>query len=290
MSLSNRGLGRGLDALLATSNSAQARTEQIQPSLHSPLQQLAISQLVAGIYQPRKEMKQETLAELAASIRMQGIIQPLLVRVKSDSCYEIIAGERRFRAAKLAGLTHVPCIVKALDDKEASAIALIENIQREDLNVMEEAQALERLIDEFSLTHQQIAEGLGKSRAAISNLLRLNSLEDEVKQMLFSHKLEMGHGRALLALNTQQQVEAAKIAAEKKFTVRQTEVLVKKMQSPNSAVIDPEPFAALQTRLSAKLGADVALTQKANGKGKIVISFKQKEKLEQILALFDESL
>ena len=291
MSLSNRGLGRGLDALLATSASAQTRTEQQPTKVKASLQQIALTQLVAGTYQPRKDMNPDALTELAESIRIQGIIQPLVVRHQSNEVYEIIAGERRFRAAKLAGLTHVPCIVKVLDNQAASAIALIENIQREDLNVMEEAQALQRLIEEFSLTHQQIAEGLGKSRAAISNLLRLNSLAAEVKQMLFTHQLEMGHARALLVLDKVQQVEAANIAVKSNFTVRQTEALVKKMQSPNdSKVIDPQPFDELQARLSEKLVAEVKLSQKSNGKAKLIISFKQKEKLTQMLALLGETL
>lgn len=180
MNATKRGLGKGLDALLATSARAQARVDlnaDTQEALNnSELQQLPLSVLQPGSYQPRQDMVKEALDELAESIRAQGVIQPLVVRRIADKQYEIIAGERRFRASKLAGLTHVPCLVRELDNRAASAIALIENIQREDLNAMEEAEALERLINDFSLTHQQLAEALGKSRTTISNLLRLNVL------------------------------------------------------------------------------------------------------------------
>lgn len=297
MNMTRRGLGKGLDALLATSAKAQARidssSEQPQSINNNELQHLSLSSLHQGIYQPRQEMAQDALDELAESIRVQGVIQPLVVRQTGPMQYEIIAGERRFRASKMAGLTHVPCLVRELDDRAASAIALIENIQREDLNAMEEAQALNRLVVDFSLTHQQLADALGKSRTSISNLLRLNGLELSVKKMLTERQLEMGHARALLALENELQREAALITVKKQLTVRQTEALVKKMLT--SPVDKPtsraqSSFLALQDRLSDKLGAKVTLSQTKGGSGKILINFEHNDKLEQILAILGEQL
>lgn len=290
MSSTKSALGRGLGDLLSGSAMAQEKNQDVQVEA-TTFQQISIDQLSPGIYQPRQDIEPEALKELASSIKVQGVIQPLVVRQLFGNNYEIIAGERRFRAAKLAGLSHVPCIVRKLDNREASAIALIENIQREDLNVMEEAQALMRLVSEFSLTHQQLAESLGKSRAAVSNLLRLNSLDPKVKKMLSLRELEMGHARALLTLDNNKQLEVAKIIVSKKLTVRQTEALVKTMLEPKKAKkIDFDQYSELQTRLSNKLGVSVSLSHKENGKGKIVISFEQKEKLDEILALFGESI
>lgn len=296
MNMTKRGLGRGLDALLATSAKAQARLDSengVAPTHQNELQHLPLSMLQQGVYQPRQEMAQDLLEELADSIRAQGIIQPLVVRQIGPKKYEIIAGERRFRASKMAGLSQVPCLVRELDDKAASAIALIENIQREDLNAMEEAQALHRLAQDFMLTHQQIAEILGKSRASISNLLRLNGLEESVKIMLLERKIEMGHARALLALEGEAQIDAALVSFKKKFNVRQTEALVKKMLAP-IATKDPAPtptsFLALQDRLSQKLGSPVVFSQTKGGKGNIQISFEHKDALEHILAIFGETL
>ncbi len=218
--MSKRGLGKGLDALLATSSLAR---EKQQVASHSQalsaegeFTEIAIGSLKPGVYQPRKDMAPEALEELAASIQSQGIIQPIVVRPLAYGQYEIIAGERRWRAARQAGLKQVPCLVKKVEDKAAIAMALIENIQREDLNVIEEAQALERLQNEFELTHQQVAEVIGKSRATVSNLLRLNQLENEVKGLVSNKQLEMGHARALLALEGDTQIEAANTAATKK--------------------------------------------------------------------------
>ena len=289
MNDNKRGLGRGLDALLATSAKA-ASDKQSDGVQETPLRQISIDRLSVSAYQPRKEMAADALEELAESIRAQGIIQPLIVRELISGDYEIIAGERRFRAAKLAGLEKVPCLVRKLDDQAASAIALIENIQREDLNVMEEAQAIAGLIDEFSLTHQQVAKALGKSRATVSNLFRLNGLHPSVKKMLFSRELEMGHARALLSLDEKAQQEAAAISVERHYTVRQTEALVKKMLSPSVVEKTPvDTFSALENRLSDKLGAQVSVSQKKNGQGRLVICFEESEKLTQILALFGEA-
>lgn len=231
--MSKRGLGKGLDALLSTSSLAREKqhiaTQSQALSAEGELTDIAVGQLQPGVYQPRKDMSPQALEELTASIQSQGIIQPIVVRPVQDGHFEIIAGERRWRAAKLAGLKRVPCLIKHVEDRAAIAMALIENIQREDLNVIEEAQALERLQDEFSLTHQQVADVIGKSRTAVSNLLRLNGLELEVKQFVAQKLLDMGHARALLALEGEQQVEVAQQVASKALTVRQTEQLVKKM-------------------------------------------------------------
>ncbi|NGN99974.1 MULTISPECIES: ParB/RepB/Spo0J family partition protein [Grimontia] len=297
MNATKRGLGKGLDALLATSARAQARVDlnnDTQEAVNnSELQHLPLTALRPGVYQPRQDMAQEALEELAESIRAQGVIQPLVVRHLGDNQYEIIAGERRFRASKIAGLTHVPCLVRDLNDKAASAIALIENIQREDLNAMEEAEALDRLVHDFSLTHQQLAEALGKSRTTISNLLRLNGLEAGVKKLLSGRQLEMGHARALLALEGDAQIEAALVSVNKKLTVRQTEALVKKCLTP-AVEKTPEPVSpeltAVQDRLTDKLGTSVSLSQSKSGSGKLVISFDQNEKLMQILAILGEEV
>ncbi len=290
----NRGLGRGLDALLATSAQSQAKQQEtIQPThteAESELQELAITLLEPGQYQPRKDMSEEALAELADSIRAQGVIQPIVVRPIGQSRYEIIAGERRWRASKLAGLAVVPCLVKDVHDRAAVAIALIENIQREDLNAIEEAQALERLQHEFSLTHQEVAEALGKSRTAVSNLLRLNQLDESVKQFVIQKQLDMGHARALLALTDELQAETAQQVVLKGLTVRDTEKLVKKLQQPPKPAVTKavdQEVEQWQDNLSDKLGAQVAITRQKSGRGKIVINFDESEKFKQILAILD---
>ncbi|ELI6448964.1 ParB/RepB/Spo0J family partition protein [Photobacterium damselae] len=288
--MSKRGLGKGLDALFATSSVALAKQQaanQAQTlSNDGALQELAVSQLQSGKYQPRKDMADEALAELTESIRAQGIIQPIIVRELTNSHFEIIAGERRWRAARQAGLKQVPCIVKSVDDRATMAIALIENIQREDLNVMEEAQALERLQSEFSLTHQQLAQAVGKSRTAVSNLLRLNQLATEVKHLVETKQIEMGHARALLALPTEQQLAIAQIVVSKALTVRETEALVKKQLEPQieaKKVTKNPAVEAIENRLSEQFGTPVAISKQKNGKGKIVISFDQDHELQQIL-------
>ncbi|EJG0889252.1 TPA: ParB/RepB/Spo0J family partition protein [Vibrio parahaemolyticus] len=289
--MSKRGLGKGLDALLSTSSFAREKQQiasQSQAlSADGELTELAIGQLQPGIYQPRKDMAPEALEELAASIQSQGIIQPIVVRQVVGGQFEIIAGERRWRAAKQAGLKRVPCLVKKVEDRAAIAMALIENIQREDLNVIEEAQALERLQDEFSLTHQQVADVIGKSRTTVSNLLRLNQLDADVKRLVAEKQLEMGHARALLALEGEQQVEVAQMVAKKQMTVRQTEQLVKKCLDPqNEQKAQQEDTEAEQMshKLSQLLDAKVSLSRSANGKAKLTISIDEPHKLDQLIA------
>ncbi|MCE9843691.1 ParB/RepB/Spo0J family partition protein [Vibrio alginolyticus] len=289
--MSKRGLGKGLDALLSTSSFAREKqhiaSHSQELSADGELTDLAIGQLQPGVYQPRKDMAPEALEELAASIQSQGIIQPIVVRQVENGQFEIIAGERRWRAARQAGLKRVPCLVKKVEDRAAIAMALIENIQREDLNVIEEAQALERLQDEFTLTHQQVAEVIGKSRTTVSNLLRLNQLESNVKSLVADKLLEMGHARALLALQGEKQVEVAQQVAKKQMTVRQTEQLVKKCLAPqNEQKGQQEDTEAEQMshKLSQLLDAKVSLTRSANGKAKLTISLDEPHKLDQLIA------
>jgi ParB family chromosome partitioning protein len=300
MAPKNKGLGRGLDALLATSKSVadkeaqNAKDDSLPFNSDNELKKIPIEFLQAGKYQPRKDMADQALEELAASIKAQGIIQPIVVRQIDNEKYEIIAGERRWRAAQIAKLDVVPCLVKNIADDAAVAIALIENIQREDLNAMEEAQALERLMVEFNLTHQQVAEAVGKSRTTVTNLMRLNGLEQSVKILLEHGDIEMGHARALLAIRGSLQSELAKQVADEGMTVRQTEALVKKSQvtdaaTPEKAItkVDPD-VAQLQTRLSDSLGTQVKIDHNAKGKGKLVISFGDLDQLDGILAKIDQ--
>ncbi|EID4391049.1 TPA: ParB/RepB/Spo0J family partition protein [Vibrio vulnificus] len=289
--MSKRGLGKGLDALLSTSSLAREKqhiaTQSQALSAEGELTDIAVGQLQPGVYQPRKDMSPQALEELTASIQSQGIIQPIVVRPVQDGHFEIIAGERRWRAAKLAGLKRVPCLIKHVEDRAAIAMALIENIQREDLNVIEEAQALERLQDEFSLTHQQVADVIGKSRTAVSNLLRLNGLELDVKQFVAQKLLDMGHARALLALEGEQQVEVAQQVASKALTVRQTEQLVKKCLTPKVEEKNQpkdEETQQISQKLSETLGAKVSLVRNGNGKAKLTISIDEPHKLEQLIA------
>ncbi|WP_026376050.1 ParB/RepB/Spo0J family partition protein [Aestuariibacter salexigens] len=285
MSSKKRGLGRGLDALLATSQASKHQEKTSAPS--SELSKLPIEFLQPGKYQPRKDMSSEALEELASSIRSQGVIQPIVVRPLEQDRYEIIAGERRWRAAQIAQLDVVPCIVKDVPDEAAVAIALIENIQREDLNAMEEAQALERLMNEFDLTHQEVAEAVGKSRTTVTNLLRLNNLNDDVKLLLEHGDIEMGHARALLSLQDAQQSEAAQIVSGKGMTVRDTENLVRKMLEPAKPKPDSKPdpdVMRLQERLSENFGAPVNIAHNAKGKGKLVINFSSLDQLDGILS------
>lgn len=286
MSAKKRGLGRGLDALLATSQSSDRQQQPESNPTQSELSKLPIEYLVPGKYQPRKDMSPEALEELASSIRSQGVIQPIVVRQLEQHRFEIIAGERRWRAAQLAQLDEVPCLVKNVPDEAAVAIALIENIQREDLNAMEEAQALDRLMIEFELTHQEVAEAVGKSRTTVTNLLRLNNLNDDVKLLVEHGDIEMGHARALLALDGDMQSEAAQTVSGKGLTVRDTEKLVRKLLEPAKPKpekeIDPD-VKNLMTRLSENLGAQVAIDHNAKGKGKMVINFGSLDELDGIL-------
>ena len=289
MSARKRGLGRGLDALLATSQSSSQKDRESASveARQSELSKIPIEFLVPGKYRPRKDMSPEALEELASSIRAQGVIQPIVVRKIDQNRYEIIAGERRWRASQLAQLDEVPCLVKDVPDEAAVAIALIENIQREDLNAMEEAQALDRLMNEFALTHQEVAEAVGKSRTTVTNLLRLNNLNDDVKLLVEHGDIEMGHARALLALDGESQSEAAHVVSGKGLTVRDTEKLVKKLLEPakpkQEKQTDPD-VQKLMTRLSENLGAPVTIDHNAKGKGKLVISFSDLQQLDGILS------
>jgi ParB family chromosome partitioning protein len=281
-------LGRGLDALLGTSPRDNKESAE-----GGDLRFLAIDLLQRGQYQPRHDMRTETLQDLADSIRAQGVVQPIVVRPLASGAgqprrYEIIAGERRWRAAQLAGLQEIPAVIRQVDDSAAVAMALIENIQRENLNPLEEAAALTRLITEFDMTHQQAAEAVGRSRAAVSNLLRLLELADEVKDLMQERKLEMGHARALLGLPTaQQQVEVATVVARRGLSVRETEAMVRGLLKPKAGkpakpAVDPD-IRALEGELGDKLGARVQIQSSAGGKGKLVIAYNSLDELEGIL-------
>lgn len=284
-----RGLGRGLDALLTSTPQDSSDKQSSDSQQPSELQKLPIELLHPGKYQPRKDMSNEALVELGNSIKSQGIIQPIVVRQISEDYYEIIAGERRWRAAQLAGLDRVPCLIKDVPDESAVAMALIENIQREDLNAMEEAIALERLLIEFELTHQEVADVVGKSRTTVSNLLRLNNLNSEVKTFLEHGDIEMGHARALLALSDDDQDEAARIIVAKELTVRETEALIKKWQEPKKEepVKEKDPDTeSLEQNLSEKIGSKVSISHNKKGKGKLVISYTNLEELDGIVSKF----
>jgi ParB family chromosome partitioning protein len=281
MNVKKRGLGRGLDALLGDVTADSSVNEQKQ-HVHS----LPIESLQRGKFQPRKDINPEKLQELTDSIKAQGIIQPIIVRKISLDKYEIVAGERRWRAGQLAGLHEVPVVIKEIDDRTAMAVALIENIQREDLNPLEEAEALKRLLNEFEMTHQQVADCVGKSRATVSNLLRLIDLHPEVKKLLLDKKLEMGHARALLALEADKQIAVAHKIARESLSVRVAERLVKEAQSEpkvkKEKVIDKDTVR-LQNQLTEKLGAKVVIDHKDDGTGKLVISYSSLEELDGII-------
>ncbi|MGB2078895.1 MAG: ParB/RepB/Spo0J family partition protein [Vibrio sp.] len=287
--MSKRGLGKGLGALLATSSQAQQKQTQLEQSeaftSDAQLVEIPLNQLQAGQYQPREHMKDDGLNELAASIRSQGVIQPIIIRQLDTNRYEIIAGERRYRAAKIAGLKKVPCVIKSIEDKSAIAMALIENIQREDLNPIEESNSLLRLKNEFNLTHQEIADVVGKSRSSISNILRLNSLTPDVKQALAEQLIDMGHARALLTLEPQKQSEIAKIVIAKKLTVRQTESLIKQALEPektNKKQKDNKEINLVK-QFEHLLGTTVSIRRTAKGKGKLTIDFDDLAQLEAML-------
>jgi ParB family chromosome partitioning protein len=277
MSSNKRGLGRGLDALLGDVS--------VNEEKHH-LQTLPIEYMQRGKYQPRKDINPEKLQELADSIKAQGIIQPIVVRHIGHEKYEIVAGERRWRAAQLAGLAQIPVVIKEIDDRAAMAIALIENIQREDLNPLEEAEALRRLLDEFDMTHQHIAEAIGKSRTTVTNLLRLMDLHPDVKKLLLNNQLEMGHARALLSLDGLKQVAIANKVVKEGLTVRATERLVKESHAEPKIqkikVIDNDTLR-LQDDLTAKLGAKVIIDHKENGTGKLVIAYSSLDELDGII-------
>ena len=280
-----KGLGRGLEVLLGSEPASLSEDAPHQLSLH---------RLQPGRYQPRTRMDEQALQDLADSIVRHGVMQPILVRplVRGNSDegpqrYEIIAGERRFRAARMAGLSTVPVIVREVADDQALSMALIENIQREDLNPMEEAIALSRLQEEFTLTHQQVADAVGKSRVTVTNLLRLMGLSAEARRMLEHGDIEMGHARAILSLDTLKQTEAARIISARDLSVRQTEALVRRLQLDPSAkpsqALDPD-IRVLQNDLSEKIGAPVIIQHGAKGKGKLVIRYGSLDELDGILA------
>jgi len=291
-----KGLGKGLDALLGAGIGTQSSatgtgsSESGAAGLEGRLAHLPVELVQRGRYQPRRDMHQDALEELAASIRSQGVMQPIVVRPISDEKYEIIAGERRWRAAQLAELDRIPAIIRDVPDEAAIAMALIENIQREDLNPIEEALALKRLQDEFELTHQEVAQAVGKSRTTVTNLLRLIALTDEVKTLLEHGDLEMGHARALLSLEAEEQKAIARQIVAKGLTVRQTETLVRNYQErKNKPEINvPEAPSAdirnLEEELSQKLGAGVSIQHTAKGKGKLVINYNSLDELDGILA------
>ena len=294
-------LGRGLADLLGQSRPVMVPpppSEAAAP-LGEELAHLPLDLLQRGRYQPRMDMRAETLAELADSIKAQGVVQPIVVRpleppVNGESQrYEIIAGERRWRAAQMAGLSEIPAVIRHIPDEAAIAVALIENIQRENLNPLEEARALERLVSEFGLTHQEVAQAVGRSRAGVSNLLRLLELTAEVGELLEKRTLEMGHARALLGLTERRrQTEVALLVARKGLSVRETEALVRRLQAPPGAGTAPEDSAGdrdpnvarLEQELAEKLGARVAIQAGRGGRGKLVVSYNSLDELDGILA------
>lgn len=273
-----KGLGRGLDALLSGNNDNNNAGES--------LQNLKTALLQPGKYQPRTRMDKESLAELADSIKVQGVMQPVLVRLVSAGRYEIIAGERRWRAAQMAGLSEIPALIREVPDEAALAMSLIENIQRENLNPLEEALGIQRLIEEFGMTHQAASQALGSSRSAVSNLLRLLNLSAPVQELMMQGKIDMGHGRALLALPAAKQIEIANQVAHKQLSVRETEKLVYRVEHA-AAKQHPKrdhDLLRLQENVSAKLGAQVTIKPGKKGAGSVVIYYTSLEQLDGILA------
>ena len=275
----HKGLGRGLDALLGGGSRRPADEE---------LAQLAVGSLKPGKYQPRTRMDEASLAELAESIKVRGVIQPIVVRPVGAEQYEILAGERRWRAARLAGLQRIPAVVREVPDEAALGIGLIENIQREDLNPLEEANGLKRLIDEFHLTHEQVATAIGRSRAGVTNLLRLLELSPAVQELVQQGRLDMGHARALLALAKARQVELAQRVADEGLSVRETERLVQEaLRPPRAARPEPPRLDAdgrrLQENLSESLGATVQLKPRSGGKGSLVIEYASLDQLDGLV-------
>ena len=285
-----RGLGRGLEALLGPKGAAQAPVLEATPA--DTLRQLPVDALAPGKYQPRKTLDEAKLAELAESIKAQGVIQPIVVRDLGGRRFEIIAGERRWRASQLAGLSEIPAVVREVDDRTVVAMALIENIQREDLNPLEEAQALQRLIDEFDLTHAQAADAVGRSRAAVSNLLRLLEMPKEIRTLVETRALEMGHARALLTLPPQAAIALARQAADNGWSVREVEHRVQQLASgklppaKRARAAPPRPqadIATLERELSEALGTTVNVLHGRGGRGRLVIHYSDLESLDGVL-------
>lgn len=298
MATKKLGLGRGLDALLGGVKAGKPQPEAATPAplptpetraIDGSLRHLPIEFIQPGKYQPRLDIRTETLEELAASIKQQGVMQPIVVRPIGTNKYEIIAGERRWRACQLAGLDKIPALIREVPDNAAIAMALIENIQRENLNPMEEAVALKRLQDEFALTQQEVADAVGKSRASVANLLRLMNLQPEVRIFLENGDIEMGHARCLLALDGPQQVVAARTVIARSLSVRQAEALVRSLQSgkppPDKQTKESDPdIKALQDELADKLGAEVVVEHTVKGKGRLVVKYGSLDQLDGILA------
>ncbi|MFP4280447.1 MAG: ParB/RepB/Spo0J family partition protein, partial [Halochromatium sp.] len=300
--LRKKGLGRGLDALLGGARDAAALAPNPEPTaahaeapsgpvISESVRELALDQIQRGRYQPRRDFDAERMRELADSIAAQGVIQPILVRPLGADRYELIAGERRWRASQQAGLERIPVVVREVSEQAALAIALIENIQRDDLNPLEEAGALRRLLDEFGLSHQQVAEAVGKSRSTVSNLLRLLELEDGVKALLDEGRLEMGHARALLGVRGDVQLELARQVVARGLSVRETERLIRRIQveaeAPAGAPFKPDPdpnIRRLQDDLAERLGARVAIQHGRKGTGRLVINYNSLDELDGILA------
>lgn len=289
MSIKKRGLakGRGLDALLGSIQKEKLQLE-VQALDHGQFKPIDVSLLKRGEYQPRRFIPEHELQELASSIEQHGVMQPIVVRAVDDEQYpyEIIAGERRWRAALLAGLTEIPAIVRELSDQVAIALALIENIQRQDLNPIDQAIALQRFHDEFGLSHQEIAETVGKARATVSNLLRLLSLPEAIKDYMQQGQIDMGHARAILSLKAKDQLDVAKIVIEKGLSVRQTEQLVRERSEPKQdkkpAQVAPD-IEQLAQQLSERFGANVKIDHNQKGKGKLVIHYHSLDELDGIL-------
>jgi len=279
-------LGRNLSSMLSKS-ALQHATEKVGSELSGSdvLKSLPLDLISPGPYQPRSIFDADRLQELAESIHHQGVIQPIVVRVRANDDYELIAGERRWRAAQIAGIKNIPAIIREVADEIAIAMALVENIQREDLNPIEEATALRRLVDEFQMTHQEAGEAVGRSRSAVSNLLRLLELSLEVRELVDAKHLEMGHARALLTLDSSMQAQAAREVVSKGLSVRETEQLVRRLKNPpvrKAPVLDPD-VQQLQDKLAEKLCARVKLTHNAKGKGKLVIAYNSADELDGIL-------
>jgi len=284
-------LGRNLSSMLSEST-----LRQMQEKKGDSLSNLPLEVIRSGRFQPRSVFDKERLEELAASIRAQGVVQPVVVRrVEADedgAHYELIAGERRWRAAQLAGLDTIPAVIRDVPDEVSVAMSLIENIQRENLNPLEEASALRRLIDDFQMTHQEAADAVGRSRAAVSNLLRLLELMQEVKDMVDGRLLEMGHARALLSLEESLQLQAAREVVNRKLSVRETEALVRRLQNPPKTKdkrLDPD-IQRLQDRMEESLGARVRIQHQSSGKGKLTISYTSADELDGILQRLDLEL
>ncbi|TLX61486.1 chromosome partitioning protein ParB [Stutzerimonas nosocomialis] len=287
MATKKRGLGRGLDALLGGATVTALQEEAVQADSRE-LQHLPLDLIQRGKYQPRRDMDPAALEELAQSIKAQGVMQPIVVRAIGKDRFEIIAGERRWRASQLAGLERIPAMVREVPDEAAIAMALIENIQREDLNPVEEAVALQRLQQEFQLTQQQVADAVGKSRVTVSNLLRLIALPEEIKTLLSHGDLEMGHARALLGLPADQQVEGARHVVARGLTVRQTEALVRQWlnskERPKAELKSDPDIARLEQRLAERLGSPVQIKHGQKGKGQLVIRYNSLDELQGVLA------